>query len=120
MQELINDFNKLNEEGLKGNINYDAHLYEKEVQSMEYIQQEYDELVPKIHRLQGLVETNAQKRKEVNDKKFTDPAFVAQELGNIMEASKFRESCKRAHDNIKTQLRDKREKYQDFQLEHIC
>lgn len=59
-------------------------------------------------------------RQEVNEKKFTDPHFVATELQKILEASSLRESCKRAHDNIKHQLREKREKHQDLHLENIC
>jgi hypothetical protein len=31
MQELINDLRKLGEEALKGNVNYDAKFFEKEV-----------------------------------------------------------------------------------------
>ena len=48
LQDVINDFNKLNEEGLKGNINYDRQCYERETLNIAAIQQEYDALIPKI------------------------------------------------------------------------
>lgn len=80
LQDVINDFNKLNEEGLKGNINYDRQCYERETLNMAAIQQEYDALIPKIEYLKDTVHENSKMRHEVNSKKFTDPHFVASEL----------------------------------------
>lgn len=75
--------------------------------------------MPKVNNLLQTVTLLQAKRLEVNEKKFTDPSFVRAEVVKLMDATSLRELCKKNHDNIKKDLKDKRERYADMQMESI-
>lgn len=49
------------------------------------------------------------KRKEVDEKKFTDKTFVAKEYSKLVEITTKRESIKNEYEKVKNLYRDQRE-----------